>query len=200
MKFRVVSGAALELICGNIIHWSQLNKPSKVLAWTVIKSIYDNIRNHNIKKTCFYILPLSLLREFKFWYIFSDMIKILPLQQVFNFPSLKIYGSSDASQSAGGFIIANVWSYYNFKKAHKHWHINQKELHVVLTALYTLRKQITGKTLHIFIDNKVAVYALKKKWSKKYNIMFFVYELCILMLKFKFLVQISWISSHNNIL
>ncbi len=199
MQYRVLTGKALEYIAGMILHLSQLNKLSKCLAWNIIRLIHNYIRNGIYKKTDCLILPLYIIRDLRFWFLYSDNIKTVDIADIIYTPSIAIYGSSDACDTGAGFIIGNNWSPYKFDKEHiKNWHINQKELHAVLTAIHTFKNELTGKKLIMYIDNSTACYGIINKWSSTPQIMFFIYELCLLMIEYKIVVFVNWISSNNN--
>eukprot|EP01083_Nonionella_stella_P081191 223544_1 len=77
----------------------------------------------------------------------AESIREAPMINILRPPSCKMVAVSDASSLGGGFMIGNCYSSYSFKPQHLDWHINQKEAHVILSAVYTLRKQLTGNTL-----------------------------------------------------
>ncbi len=199
LQYRVITGAALESLCGTIMHWAQLKQPTKALCWNLLRFIYVNIRSGKYPKNHNFILPLSILNDLKYWYFYADQILKVPMSEILMSHKISISASTDASSSHGGFVLGGYWSYYPFTINHtKDWHINQKEAHVVLSSLHTFRHYLTGKTVHLFIDNESCFYAIKRKWSSSYNMMLFIYELCHLMLAYKFLIWIDWISSSTN--
>ncbi len=201
LKYRVISGAALEALCGTIMHWAQLKQPTKALCWNLLQFIHENIRSGNLPKTHNYILPLSILNDLKYWYHFADQIVNVPMSEIILPCNMTMSGSTDASSNQGGFVIGGYWSSYFFTPLHtKNWHINQKEAHVILSALFTFRHYLSGKSIKLYVDNESIFYTIKKKWSSSFNLMLFVYELCHLMLEFKFLIWIEWITSATNTL
>eukprot|EP01084_Bolivina_argentea_P040727 75203_1 len=67
-------------------------------------------------------IPISkehLLIDFKFWFILSERIRIVPMIDIVSSPSNVIYGSSDASKDFGGYFIGSFWSSYEF--THVEW-------------------------------------------------------------------------------
>ncbi len=70
--------------------------------------------------------------------------------------------------------------------------------HAVLTVVNTFKDKLTGKKLVLYIDNSTAVASIRKKWSNSMQIMMFIYDLCILMIKYKCLIYVDWISSNSN--
>ncbi len=199
MKYRVMTAKALEYIGGMILHFSQLNKVAKIIAWNIIRLIHAYIRNGLFTKTDCIILPLYIIRDIKFWYVYSDFIKTVDIADILYTPSIAIYGSSDACNTGGGFIVGEMWSLYKFDKLHcNNWHINQKELHTVLTVINTFKHNLTGRKLILYVDNTTACFGIIKKWSSIPQIMIFIYELCLLLIKYKIMLWVNWISSHNN--
>ena len=196
----IISVAALDCICGRIMHWSQLRHPSKALCFNMIYFIYETIRIHNIKKTTWIQLPDYILLDLKFWLEYAQFIKEVPIESILRPPSSVIYASTDASDFAGGFLCGDIWSTFLFTETHKkNWHINQKEAFVILNMIYNLRDKLTGKKVIVHIDNTTTFHSISKKWSKTYKIMIFVYEICLLMIKYNIFVWVEWISSTANI-
>ncbi len=201
MKYRTVTGAVLDYIAGNILYFSQLNPLAKILVWKIMKYITFNLRSELYSKYDILLLPLDIIKDLKFWFIYIDLVSNIPIINILNNPKISIYASSDASQNFGGWIIGNKWSFYEFSEIDKkQFHINQKEFHCILSLLNTLKHELTGKKIHISIDNNTAVTGIKRKWSKTHNIMMFVYELCHIMIKYKILIYVDWISSATNVL
>ncbi len=199
MRYRAVTGRYLDSIAGNIFHFSQLNPLAKCLTWKLMKYIQKNLRSDDYNPSNIYFLPLDIIREFKFWFIYIDLVKDIPIENILtNNSKMNIYGATDASDDFGGWIIGNHWSYFEFDN--KNWHINCKELYALLCAVYTLKSELTGKRIHIYIDNKTAELAMANKWSGSMSIMLFVYELCHLMIEYKIFVYVDWISSATNVL
>ncbi len=165
-----------------------------------MKYITANLRKDNYNPSDLFFLPIDILRDLKFWFKYVDLVKEIPIANILSNPSMNIYGSTDASDNYGGWLIGKYWSIYKFDDTNKHFHINQKELHTILSALYRLKHKLTGKKVHLYVDNKVAVSSIINKWSSKFNIMMFVYELCHLLIKYKIFVYVEWISSHSNTL
>ncbi len=204
MQYRVVTGSVLDYICGNILYFGQLNPLAKCLAWKLMKYIYQNIRSGKFNKYKIYILPLNIIYEFKFWITYPQLVKNIPISEIISIPySNTIYGFTDASNLSAGWIIGSKWSLYDFDSSHfvnDESHINQKELHCVLSAIYTLKSELSGRKLHLYIDNSVTVSAIANKWSSNFNIMIFIYELCHILIKYKIFIYVEWISSATNIL
>ncbi len=200
MKYRTVTGAVLDYISGNIMYFSQLNPLAKPLCMRLMKYIIANLRDINYKPSNIYILPLDILYDFKFWFIYVDLVKNIPIINILQTSIISITGSTDASDKSAGWIIGNKWSFYNFNDNDKHLFIYQKEFHCVLSAINTLKSELTGQTVHLCIDNLIVVTTLIKKWTFNYNLMMFLYELCHILIKYKILIKVDWISSATNIL
>ncbi len=166
-----------------------------------MKYITFNLRSELYSKYDILLLPLDIIKDLKFWFIYIDLVSNIPILNILHKPKITIYASSDASQNFGGWIVGNKWSFYEFSKSDKkNLHINQKEFHVILSILNTLKHELTGSKIHISIDNNTTVNGIKQKWSKTHNIMMFVYELCHIMIKYKILIYVDWISSATNVL
>eukprot|EP01083_Nonionella_stella_P054762 144538_1 len=112
----------------------------------------DNIRSKVYRKTDVLLLPLSIVDSFRFFRKFADHMREVPMKRVIEPPPCTVVAVSDASSLGGGFMLGNLFASYPFRKEHLGWHINQKEAHVILSSMYTLRKQLTGQTVLILMD------------------------------------------------
>ena len=198
IKYRVISGSALERLCGKIMSYAQLNEYSKPLCFHMITYIYNNIRCGYYSKTDVFILPLSIIYDLMFWKEYIINIKTVPINYILKTPIINITGSSDACNNGAGFIVGDKFAFYKFNDNHLNWHINQKEAHVILTLIETLKHQLTGQKIRLYVNNATIYGALRKKWSNKQGIMMFVYEICLRMIKYKIWLHIDWISSEMN--
>lgn len=199
IKHRIISGKALDSLCGRIMHWSQLFKPLKIMCYNMISYIHDNFRNNTYNKNHFYVLPISVLLDLKYWLKFSEYAKSVTMDSILNAPSFTLCASTDASSNGGGYIFEQNWSMYKFSIQHQNnWFIAQKEAHVILSFIETFKFQLTGKSILICLDNEVFYYAMCHKWSPKRSIMIFVYEVCLLMIKYKIQIHFRWIESAVN--
>ncbi len=198
IKYRVVSGAFLNKLVGKMMNYSQLNSYAKALCFNLMGYIYDNFRTEILSKTDFIVLPLSIINDLKFWRYYAINIQSVPISYILNIPSIDIYGSSDASNDGAGFLVGPYWAKYTFSDAHKSWHINQKEAHVILTLISSLKHTLTGHKVCLYIDNEPIYHAMVRKWSNKPSIMMFIYEICILMIEYKIFIHASWICSAFN--
>ena len=113
-------------------------------------------------------------------------------------PSVQIFGSSDACDIGAGFCIREKWSYYKFTKTHRtKFHIDQKEAHAVIMLLHNLRHFLTGKRLVLFIDNAVLYWAMVRHWAGE-RMMPCIYEICLIMMKYRISVWFEWIPTEAN--
>ena len=121
------------------MHWSQLFKPAKALCYNMITYLHHHVRLRvNYKTKCF-ILPPCVIQDLKFWLLYVKQIKRVPMSFISNEPTMKIFGSSDASDTGAGFCMRKKWSYYRFSHIHRtQWHKRQKEAHAVIMLLYNL--------------------------------------------------------------
>ncbi len=200
IKYRACTARFIDYIAGNILYFAQLNPLAKCSVWRLMKYLTYNIRTDLYKASDVILLPLDIINDFKFWFKYTTLVCDIPIADIIYKPSITIYGSSDASDAYGGWIVGKKWSFYKFNDTDKNLHINQKEFHTVLCLLNTLKHELTGKKLHIYIDNTTTVNGIINKWSKKYNIMTFIYELCLLMIEYKLYVYVDWISSATTVI
>ena len=197
IKYRLITGRALETLSGRIMHWSQLYKPAKSLCWNMVAYIHKNLRVNKHYRTLIFELPDCIINDLKFWLRYVDQIKAVPMESIINEPSIEIIGSSDACDLGAGFCIGEWWSHYKFKDKHLPLQIDEKEAHAVVMLLYNLRKKLTGKKVILYIDNSVIYWAMVKHWAGE-RIMPCIYEICSLMMEYKILVWFEWIPTECN--
>ena len=200
IKYRVISGRALESLCGKIMHWSQLYKPSKPLCYNMLGFIYQNIRKNKNLKRRWFELPDSIIMDLKFWLKYIDILQEVKMERILYTPSIQINGTSDASNFGAGYCIGTKWSNYRFTAKHKkNLHINQKEAHAILTLIETLKHHLTGKRLILYVDNTAVFYAMCNRWAGS-QLMPFVYETSLKMMEYKIDIWFEWIPTQSNVL
>ena len=200
IKFKWVTGRALESICGKLMHWSQLRGASKALLINTVKFIHKELRKTPRYKTKWFKLTDSVINDFKFWIAFSKLIRTVQMEDIIKSPSIELIGSSDASNFGGGFVVGDEWGYYRFTRTHrKQWEIAQKEAHAVLMIIRNMKHMITGRKLILLIDNQTLYWAMKRHWSTGI-MMPFIYELSLLQMKYKTWIWFEWIPTQYNLL
>ena len=200
IQYRIISGRALESLCGKLMHWSQLYKPAKPLCYNMLGFIYQNIRkNKNLKRKWFRI-PDSIIMDLKFWLKYIDILKEVKMERILYIPSIQINGTSDASSFGAGYCVGNMWSNYRFTRRHRdRLHINQKEAHVILTLIETLKHSLTGRRLILYVDNTSVFYAMCNRWAGP-QLMPFIYETSLKMMEYRIEIWFEWIPTQNNLL
>ena len=200
IKFRWISGRALENLCGKLMHWSQLRGASKSLLINTVIFIHQRLRKVDNYKTTWFYLPDSIIRDLKFWLSFSKIIKTVPMEDIIRTPSVQIIGASDACDYGGGFVIGRDWAYYRFIKRHEvNWVIAQKEAHAVMMLIHNMKHLITGRKVILLVDNQTLFWAMKRHWTKG-SLMPFVYELSLMQIKYKTWIWFEWIPTQYNVL
>lgn len=200
IKYKKISGRALESLCGKIMHWSQLRKPAKALCYNMIGFIYQHIRDKYHHKLRWFTLPECIIQDLKFWRKYAALIKTVSMDSIIYKPKYSIYGSSDACDTGAGFVIGNKWGVYKFSQKHIKWHINQKEAHAVLMLIYNQRNYLSGKRLTLYVDNTSLFFAMCKHWSSATQLMPFIYEISLLMIKYCIEIWFEWIPSKTNVM
>ncbi len=146
------------------------------------------------------ILPISVINDLRFWLKWIDNIKIVSMYTILNNPSINVFAATDACEEGAGYVIDSLFAKYKFNKNDLNLSINQKEAHCVLTLIESHKHFLTGKALKLYIDNTSCYYSMVRKWSTSYNMMIFVFELCLLMIKYKIYVHFVWLPSAFNFL
>lgn len=199
IKIGIITGRALEKLCGQIMHWSQLYKPAKSLCYNMIAYLHRHIRIQKHYRTLCWLLPDCVIKDLKFWLKYTDLVKEVPMESIIREPTIQVVGSSDACDFGGGFCIQKFWSYYTFHEKHRHLQIDEKEAHAVIMLLYNLRKELTGKKLILYIDNSVLYWAMVRHWAGE-RMMPSIYEICATMMEYKICVWFEWIPTDCNVL
>lgn len=66
IKYRVITGEALDKLCGKMMSYSQLNEYVKSLCYNMFGYIYDNFKTNLLSKNTIVALPLSIINDLKF--------------------------------------------------------------------------------------------------------------------------------------
>ena len=195
----IITGRALEKLCGKIMHWSQLYKPAKSLCYNMITHLHKHIRIQKHYRTLCWILPDCIIKDLKFWLKYIELIREVPMKSIIREPSIQVIGSSDACDEGAGFCIQKHWSHYLFSEKHRKLQIDEKEAHAVIMLLYNLREELTGKKLILFVDNAVLYWAMVRHWAGE-RMMPCIYEICHMMMEYNICVWFEWIPTDYNVL
>ena len=200
IKFRWMTRRAIETLCGQIMHWSQLRGASKALLINTVTFLHKQVKTLPGYKKKWFRLTTMIVKDLKFWLSYSQLLKTVPMEDIIKAPSYQIIGSSDACDIGGGFVVGTHWSYYKFIDRHiNRWEIAQKEAHAVLMIINNLKHWLTGKKLILLIDNQTLFWAMKRHWASG-MMMPFIYELSLLQMKYKIWIWFEWIPTQYNIL
>ena len=195
-----MTGRAIETLCGQIMHWSQLRGASKALLINTVTFLHKHVKTLPVYKKKWFKLTTAIIKDLRFWLSYSQLLKTVPMEDIIKAPSYQIIGSSDACDLGGGFVVGTHWSYYRFIDRHiNKWEIAQKEAHAVLMIINNLKNWLTGKKLILLIDNQTLFWAMKRHWASG-MMMPFIYELSLLQMKYKIWIWFEWIPTQYNIL
>ena len=197
IKYKFITGRALETLSGKIMHWSQLYKPAKSLCYNMVSFIHKTLRKHKHYRTLIFRLPDCVINDLKFWLKYVNLIKDVPMYSIIKEPSIEMIGSSDACNTGGGFVVKDIWAFYVFKEQHLNLQIDEKEAHAVIMLLHNLRRELTGRKLILYVDNSVLFYAMSRHWAGE-RMMPCIYEICLLMMKYRISVWFEWIPTECN--
>ena len=197
---RICTIRALESIIGKMMHWCQIHSAAKTLCHNSIHFIYHWIRSKKIPKYHYVILPMIIIQDFKFWINLIITHQPIPLNLILQQPSQCVYATTDASSTHAGILCGTDWWCYPFTQQMTNAHINAKEAHAILSLLYNKRHAFTGKQIHIELDNTTVYHGLRRKWSKSADIIPYIYEICLMAIRFHIIVWVDWIRSATNLL
>ena len=205
LKYRWADGAALESICGKLMHWSQFRKHAKVLCYRLMTMIHTMIRkDKHLRKEAFYIHD-CVARDLMFWLKYVLFMREVTMESVLHTPSITITACTDASSSGGGFVVGPHYGAYEFRDSdnayginHKAMHINLQEAHAVIMLLYNFRKILTGHKVLLYIDNTSVMYSMFRNWSGSLQLMEYIHEIVLLLCVYKIECHVDYIESDMN--
>ena len=201
IKNKRITVRAMEALCGKIMHYAQLNKLAKVLCFRMIQFIYNNIRDKKMNKLKILSLSDEVIQDLKWWRLYAMHMKTVKISQILGINTGTVICYTDASdKGAGWYSNTGHWSFYEFDDETIKMPINLKELHTVFSMIKTMATEFSGKKIIIYIDNKTAVSCIIRKWSKSKLMMKIIYDLSLLMLRYKIQIHVEWISTCFNVL
>lgn len=197
---RMATKRVIESVAGKLMHWAQLNKASKSLCYNTIHWIMRAVRHPRIKGTEWFILPMRVINDLKYWLRYLQQIETVPIAHIIGIRNVTVYAATDASDTHGGVWAGPKWFNYKFTEEHTtDWHITLKEAHALLMLLHNLRHDLTGKTVVVYVDNQAVYHSVRRKWSSTHSVMLFIYEICLMMMEYKIDLWVEWIRSHVNV-
>ena len=200
IKFKKIEAKTLDKICGKLFYFTQLQRQGKPLVRNILNIIHKLIRSEILRKNDIITLDDNIINDLKFWLKFSEYLTSCSMSNIISMPKISMIAATDASDLGGGYIINSSWSMYQFKPNDKKYHINVKELHVILSMIETFKSKLTGKTIEIFTDNTTVYYAIKNKWSTSTDIMNLIRKMVIILIKYKIFIWIKWVPTDYNVL
>ena len=196
---RIVSVAVLKRVTGKMLHYSQIRREAKVLAWHGFQAASAFLRTRHCRDNDFVLLPPGLVRSWQLWYECSDYFRSNSIASLLYRPSLTVSADTDASDIAGGYFLGDHWGYYRFRPKMAKLPIHAKEAHVLLVMLHTLGERFHGRAIRVYCDNATVVGAVIRRWSSSPVLMCFIGELVMCLLRYRIYIHIEWISTHRNI-
>ncbi len=204
-KCRHADGVALEALSGKVMHWSQFRKPSKMLCFRLLSKIHKQIRsNPKLKYMVFYV-PNMIMRDLVFWAVYMIHMRKITMESILFVPSITITASTDASEEGGAYVIGKNYASYHFHDkpnefgiTHKGLQIDKLEAHAVLMLLWNRRKDLTGRQVLLYVDNKCVLYSLFRNWSGSDELMEYIQEIVMLQCVFSIGIHIEYIPSEFN--
>ena len=199
------TGAALESICGKIMHWSQIRKPAKVLCNRLMRFIHEHIRSNKHLRHRTFEIPDCLKIDMMFWLRYSSMLRVATMESIVFSPSISVTAATDASDFGAGFSVGAAWGSYLFRTTpnkygavHRTLSINLKEAHAVLTMIQSLRHELTGRKIMLFIDNTAVMFSLFKHWAGSLQLMRYIQEITLLMCEYHIQLYVEYVASSMN--
>ena len=205
LRYRYADGKALESICGKIMHWSQLRRVSKIFCHRLISFIHKRIRTNKRMRGHIFWITDAIARDLRFYLRFFCLFRKCTMHSVLYSPSITMTGSTDASNTGGGFLINGHYALYDFKDVanefgvnHRRMSINYQEAHAVIMIVYNFRQILTGRRLLLYIDNKSVLYSLYKFWAGSVTLMEYCHEIALLLSEYRIDLRVEYIPSSLN--
>ncbi len=202
---RLATGEALDSMAGKIMHWAQLRKQAKILCYRLQALIREAIRKDPKLKSQIFFITLNIIRDLKFWVKYMIYMYKIPMSSVLYTPSITITAASDAADEGAGYVLGSKWTAYKFSSkpnkygiTHNKMSINYKEAHAVIMMLHNHRKELTGKKILLYVDNKSVMYSLFKNWAKSDQLVEYIQEIILLQCIYCIDIHVDYVPSALN--
>ena len=197
---RTMNVRMLKSLNGRIMHYSQISGLAKACLWHSTQVVCRILDQRGYSDDDIIHVPISIVRQWCFWYLLLPHISTAPIASLLTTPSVDVYGSSDASTTGAGYIVGPYWAHYLFPAGTcDGWHINHKELHVLLTMVRNLGLTYHGRYIHMYVDSQSVVGSFARRWSSSPHQMSLLWELLLTMHQYRMLLYLEWIPTYMNI-
>ena len=202
-----ITAEALETLIGRIIYWSQFDSRAKIFCNRGLRALQHDLRRlpKKIKLQTIVRANPRLRKSLDLYLRFFLQFREVPIVDVLFQPSISITATSDASDLGGGFMCANSFCAYTFSRVpdsqgivHQAMDINKREAHAVLMLLWNCRHQLSGRELHLLVDNESVKWGLRKFWSKSDELVDWIEEITSLALALRIGFRVHYIPSRLN--
>ena len=184
----------LESLIGKLEFGSPVSWPLRAFISNIRESL-PKIRNKN------QLIPINnrIKSDLKMWIQFLDKMNGVSIENVLFEPNDRINFTADACDYGFGafyppFWIQGEWDWYELQQF-IHW----KEMYIILAAFVAFGLHWHNKRVLIITDNDIVFRVLKKRYSPKSDLMFFVKEIALFCMHNNCKYWITKIPSKNNI-
>jgi hypothetical protein len=202
-----ITAEALETLIGRIIYWSQFDYRAKIFCNRGLRALQRDLRCLPQKTKLRTIVRANerLRKSLDLYLRFFLQFREVPIVDVLFQPTISVTATSDASDLGGGFMCAKSFCAYTFATqpdnlgiVHQEMDINKREAHAVLMLLWNCRHQLTGREMHLLVDNESVRWSLQKFWSKSEELVNWIEEITCLALALRIGFRVHYIPSRLN--
>ena len=203
-----IFGDAYECLLGRILYWARFDKRAKIFCNFALKSLQLELRKLSppFKKQMVYYVPIRIRKALALHLRFFIRFREVPIVNLLYQPSISITAMSDASDQGGGFMCADVFCAYTFATqsndsgvTHQLMDITLREAHAVLMLLWNMRYALTGRVLHLFVDNSSVEWGLRKCWAKSLALIDWIEEITALALTIHCELVVDYVPTFLNL-
>ena len=203
-----IYGDAYECLIGRVLCWARFDRRAKIFCNYALKNLQIELRSLSpvIKKRRVFYVPIRIRKSFALYLRFFVRMREVPISTLLCQPSISIIGTSDASDIGGGWMLGDWFSAYTFNEQpnssgviHDEMDISLREAHAVLMLLWSRRHVLTGRVLHLFVDNTSVEWGIRKCWARAPALVDWIEEITALSMLIRCEVVVSYIPSFLNL-
>lgn len=198
IKYKYASVRFWYKLSGKLMYFASFYKPTKALIANLIWYIYKLIFNNNLNKDDLILINEVIIADLLYWKQYCKYLTNIPIKYLLKNYNFSFVFSTDASSTGLGIYFQGYYIFYKIPANIMHWHINEKEVFAILVGLNTFKKQMANLQGRCYVDNMTAKAVFANKWSTNPRIMQCLYFSCLIMLEYKILIYVDYITTHLN--
>ncbi len=204
LKYKICSIQFLFKVAGMIMDFARINPMVKAVCHSLLGKIYfalevDIKSGKYLNMDHFLRIGDRIEQQLPFWLNYIESGPRILLLRLFSIPSLMIDMYTDASLFGYGIFCEGFYVAEHFPLPVLHFDIHILEFLTVLVAIDVFAETLSGRFLHLYVDNMAVVCTIRRKWAKDLFMMKCVYHLCHRLMTIRCGCHIEWIPTKENI-